>query len=236
MRREAVLRPILPLLAALALALPAAGAARASPLAALHPIERMAAHRSGTLVILYSGDGGWAAFDKGVAGQLNALGADVVGVDSFRYFLIGHSAQAGAGDLAALIETYAPRARGGRVVLAGYSFGAGALPALVSRLPAAARARIADLVLIAPGGRGELQFQPGDWFDRPALDAFPLAPLLAALRGLPMACLHGSDDTRNACARFDPAVIRSVRLAGDHHFNRDTAAVARAILAAGPQM
>lgn len=233
MRREAALRRLLPLLlAALAIALPAAAGTSARPLAALHPIERMAPHRAGTLVILYSGDGGWSAFDRGVADHLNAAGADVVGIDAFRYFLIGHSAQSDADDLAALIETYAQRTHDRRILLAGFSFGADALPAIVPRLPAATRAKVSGLVLIAPGDRGELQFQPGDWFDHPAREAFPLAPLLASLRGLPMTCLYGANDPHAACLGFDPAVIRPVRLAGDHHFNRDTAAVARAVLAA----
>lgn len=232
-RRAAATRPILLALAALVLATPAVAGTSAQRVAALHPIVQAAAHPTGTLVILYSGDGGWAAFDKGVAEHLNAGGASVVGVDALRYFLIGHSAQSDADDLAALIDAYAGRLHARHVVLAGFSFGADALTALVPRLPRATRARLDGLVLIAPQDRGELQFQPGDWIDRPAREAFPVAPLLASMRGLPMTCLAGAADRRNACDRFDPATIRTVRLPGDHHFNKDTAAVARAILAAG---
>lgn len=191
-----------------------------------------AAGRGDTLAVLYSGDGGWVALDQGVADEFSRAGVPVVGYDSLRYFMVRKAPQEAADDLALVLRHYMATWRRGRVILAGYSFGADALTAIVPRLPADLRARVRLVALVGAGARGELRFQPGDWFNHTAADAFPLAPALGGLKGMRTVCIYGARDPGAVCPSLPGGLIPSVRLNGDHHFDRSYAPVGEAILRA----
>lgn len=59
------------------------------------------------VVIVLSGDGGWAGLDKAVAAELNARGVPVVGWDSLRHFWDARTPDGAAHDLDRLIRYYA---------------------------------------------------------------------------------------------------------------------------------
>ena len=156
-------------------------------------------------------------------------GVPVVGYDSLRYFWNRRSPDEAAADLAAVLHRYMAEWGKTRVVLAGYSFGAGALPAIVERLPADLRSHIRLVALVGVSSAGEFKFQVGDWMNHLAPDAYPIAPVLETLKGLPMACFYGDREKHDACAEFPADAIRRVGLTGDHHFNGNSEAVAMAI-------
>ena len=201
----------------------------AARLPALPLVETPASGHGDTLAVVYSGDGGWSAIDRGLAQGLVEAGAPVIGIDSLRYFWTRRSPDEAAADLAAVLRRYMAAWGKSRIVLAGYSFGAGALPAIVEHLPADLRSRIRLVALVGVGATGELRFQVGDWLSHAAPDAYPIAPVLQDLKGTPMACFYGDREKHDACAEFPATVIRRVGLHGDHHFNGDYAAVAQAI-------
>jgi type IV secretory pathway VirJ component len=217
-------------LAAIALSLaPAAGAAAPGPLPV---VEVPARGNADTVAIFYSGDGGWAAFDRNLAAGLARQGVPTVGVDSLRYFRTRRSPDGAAADLAAIARRYMAAWRKPRILLVGFSFGADALPLIIPRLPPDLRASLRGVALISPGGSGELQFHLGSWLDRPGAAAVPLAPLLARLRGAPALCIYGDRDPASACGAFGPGLVRAMRVPGGHHLGGDFDALARAILRA----
>lgn len=227
-------RARLTLLAALVLAFPA-GARAAVPndrLAALKLVETPAARPGDTLAVLYSGDGGWGGLDRGVARTLARDGVPVVGFNSLRYFSGARSPQAAADDLAAAMRRYADLWGRRKVVLIGYSFGADALPAIIPLLPGDLRARVKGLVLVGTGPTGDLRFHPTSWLGLTEPDAYPIAPAVEALKGLPMTCIYGDKERHDVCASLPATTIRQVRLPGSHHFNGDYATLGQAVLKA----
>ena len=220
-----------------------AGSACAAPaptapdarLAALPLTVVPASGASDTLTVFYSGDGGWAAADQGMVGGLVHAGIPVVGVNSLRYFITRKSPDAAAADLALVLRHYMAAWGKERVVLAGYSFGAGALPLIVPRLPADLRARIRLVALVDPEKAAELQFWPGDWLNMAAADAPPIGPALVAMKGLPLVCIYGSAEPGAACASVPPGLGRSVQVPGGHHYGGDYSKVSQAILASLPR-
>jgi type IV secretory pathway VirJ component len=122
-------------------------------------------------------------------------------------------------------------------VLIGYSFGADALPAIIPRLPADVRSHISRLVLIGTGPNGDLQFHPVSWLNLAASDSFPVRPAidalpLGALTNLKITCVYGDKEKADICASLPDAEVAKIRLPGDHHFNRDYAALSAAVLSA----
>src|SRR5258706_184204 len=117
---------------------------------------------SDTLVVLVSGDGGWAKIDKDISAVLAATGMPVVGLNALQYFWTKRTPETAAADLDSLLTTYLANWRKSRVVLVGYSRGADVLPAMVARLPLEMRSKISLLALLGPSPRVQFEFHMTD--------------------------------------------------------------------------
>jgi type IV secretory pathway VirJ component len=206
----------------------------ATRLAHLPLIEVPALRRGDTLVILYTGDNGWAMFDRRLSAALADAGTPTVGVSTLRYFLQGRSQDEAAKDLAAIIDHYSRVWKRRSVVLVGYSYGADTLSLIAQDLPADARAKVRLLALISPADYANLTFRGASWFDLNLPGALPIAPALARLNGLPVICIRADRDPRAACSRLRPALVSETRLPGGHHYEGQEEAMAATILAAVP--
>src|SRR5437764_4886009 len=82
---------------------------------------------SDTLVVFVSGDGGWAAIDKGMSKVFAANGMPVAGLDALKYFWTKRTPNEASRDLGRIIDVALARYGKSRVVLAGYSRGADVL-------------------------------------------------------------------------------------------------------------
>jgi len=184
-----------------------------------------------TLAVLYSGDGGWAALDKGLADGLARGGLPVIGYNSLRYFASPRTPDTAAADLAAALRRQMAVWGKDRIVLVGFSFGANALPVIVPRLPADLRARIRLVALVSPGPTGDLHFTPTSWLNHGTSDAFPLPPAVAALRGQPVVCIYGDREAHATCPILP---VRRILLHGGHHYDGDYDSLTRTILQALP--
>lgn len=209
---------------------PARPLAAADPrLAALPLVELPASGAGDTMAVFYSGDGGWAGIDKGLASGFSKVGAPVVGYDSLRYFWNRRSPDEAAADLGAVMRHYMAVWGKSKVVLVGYSFGADALPTIVAHLPPDLRSHVRLVALLGLDTDGELEFHPTDWLDQNGPTAYPIAPVLAKLKGFPVVCLYGDQEQDAACPTFAAGLVHPIRLSGGHHFNGDYDSVGAAI-------
>jgi type IV secretory pathway VirJ component len=118
------------------------------------------------------------------------------------------------------------------VILAGYSFGADALPLIVEALPPEARARVRLVALVSPTDKTDMAFQGLSLIDLTLPNALALAPALLTLGQIPAVCIHAEHDPREACDRFPPQAISTASLPGWHRYKGQYEAVARIILSA----
>jgi type IV secretory pathway VirJ component len=170
-----------------------------------------------TLAILYSGDGGWAAADSGIARALSQQGVAVVGIDSLRYFSGAPTPAQASEDLASIIIKFGNLWERPKVVVAGYSFGAGAAPIITEGLPPPVRAKVKVVALISPLAWGSLRFSPSSWLDIAPRGAQPLPRVLASLKPTSVLCLYGDADRASACPTFPVGLVREAPLVGGHH-------------------
>lgn len=197
----------------------------------LTPVVSRAAPPTDLMAVFYSGDGGWAGLDRSVSARLAAAGIPVLGVNSLQYYWNARTPAQSARDLTRMITSYGAAWHRPRVVLIGYSFGAGALPSTVAALPPAIRTRVAKITLMGLPARGELEFHLADWLDASRAPAVATAPLVARLgKVLRVQCLRGAQESDSACPAIPPGHAQQVVLPGGHHFAGNDAAVARAIL------
>lgn len=195
----------------------------------LIPAQPSSANRD-VMAIIYSGDGGWVGIDRDVAEELSKAGIPVVGVDSLSYFWTART-PAGAGkNLGQLIEAFSAHWRRPRVLLIGYSFGAGAMPAMIGQLSVVTRKKIAKVALLGFSSTADLQFHLGSWLDIGSDNSLPTIPAVTRLRGLPMLCIRGQEEDDSACGQIPPGIAQQYVVPGGHHFDRNAPLLAQIIL------
>lgn len=194
------------------------------------PLVTVDARRPGdTLVILLTGDGGWAGLDRALSSALAANGMAVIGWDSLRYYWTPRTPDAAARDLARILAHYRSALKRQRIVLIGYSFGAEVLPFLATRLPAELKAHIGKVVLLGASPQAHFEFRLTDWLGRTEA-GLDVASEVARLAGMSVLCVHGAKEHDSLCPRLGATMARSLTLPGGHHFDGDYPALARLIL------
>jgi type IV secretory pathway VirJ component len=181
-----------------------------------------------SLVLFFSGDGGWASLDEEVAEHLVSQGVGVVGVSSLRYFWQAKTPAQVATDIRRLAAVLG---RAGRPVFAGgFSFGAEVVPVALKEWSATERRTLAGLVLIAPGPSASFEIDPLDWIRKPAEN--PETRVAAAIRVDTVAtlCLSGAAEDDSPCPTLAGApMVRVARLPGSHHFDSNYSAVGETV-------
>ena len=187
------------------------------------PLIEIAPPRLGEpLAIFVSGDGGWRAIDRRIAEGLNARGYGVVGLISPRFFARRRTAEESASALQRIVEHYALVWRAPKVIVVGYSRGAGVLPFMINRLSARSRSRIATVALIG--------LEPTIGFQLIATQPeIPVRGELEQLRGKRVLCFYGINERDSLCRQLSPSLVTPIAEPGAHHFTGNYDDVARAI-------
>jgi type IV secretory pathway VirJ component len=199
-------------------------------------IENPTPHGStDTLVLLMSGDGGWAGIDKHLAQALNTQGLPVLGWDSLSYFWKKRTPEETARDVERALTHYLEAWGKQKVVLVGYSRGADLMPAITARLSPALRERVVLVALVAPGKGAEFEVHITDLFGGGG-HTTPVLPEVESLGGKPVLCLYGDAESSESLCPLLTNVpgAKAVMLKGGHHFDGDYARVARTIIDALP--
>lgn len=196
-------------------------------------IELPAAHPTGMMAIVISGDGGWRDLDKTIAEELQKDGVSVIGWDSLRYFWSERSPQQTSNDLARVLKTYTTRWQADHVALIGYSFGADVMPFAYNRLPDAVRAKVSLISLLGFAPSADFQIRVTGWLGMPASDkALQVQPEFARLPPKIVQCFYGEHEEDTLCPTLTKTGVEVIRTSGDHHFGHDYAALEKRILGA----
>jgi type IV secretory pathway VirJ component len=196
-------------------------------------VERPSQLRSDTFAVVVSGDGGWRALDRDLTSVLNAHGVSVVGLVAPDFFAERKTANESALALSTLIRDYTRRWHRSRVILIGYSRGAGVLPFMVSRLPRAQRARISVVGLLGLDPGIDFHYTPKVLFANADDDLFvPVRPELNKIRDTRVLCVAGAGDKDAMCRTLTPALAETVLVPGGHHFGGNYRMIAERILKA----
>jgi type IV secretory pathway VirJ component len=222
------------------LAAPAADQADSPSVAGLPVIELPApGSTSDVLVLLLSGDGGWADLDKTFGETFQKKGLSTVGFDCLKYFWKTRQPDEVSQTIETVMRHYLHAWNKKRVVFAGFSFGACWLPFLVNRLPADLLARIEFCVLLGPSDFVNVEIHVMDWMGderRPgALEVLPEALKI----GKPLLCVYGTEEEDAVCPRLKGGNVTVLPMPGDHHYNYHydpvIAAIFKKIAAPEPQ-
>lgn len=113
-------------------------------------IELPADIKHDAMAIVLSGDGGWRDIDMTLAGILQDKGIPTVGLDTLRWFWKARTPDETADEITQLIDAYTEKWGVEHVLLIGYSFGAGVIPAAFLAMPPEEQAKVVRISLLAP--------------------------------------------------------------------------------------
>lgn len=182
------------------------------------------------LVVLLTGDGGYAGLDRDLVTELTGAGVPVVALSTLKYFWRERTPDEAARDLGRLIGYYTRAWHRDHVLLVGYSFGANVLPFMVSRLPADTRAMVESMNLLAPATQASFEIHVADWIPGSVPRGMPVLPEFDHLRSMPVLCLYGAEEGDSLCTHLETSRSRALRLPGGHHFSGDAARLAQEVL------
>jgi type IV secretory pathway VirJ component len=185
----------------------------------------------GIAAVLFSGDMGFHIGMAGaVAAKLAEAGIPVLGVNSLTFFRTERSPAETARLVGTAIAQASRLTHRPRILLIGQSYGADILPTGFAGVAAPLRSRVALLALVVPGETVALQASPASLLpvSAPARDALPAAARLGATSTL---CVYGAEQSDSLCARLHLPNMARAALPGGHFLHRDSAAVARVLLA-----
>lgn len=188
---------------------------------------RAAKSTSNTVAIILSGDGGWADIDERVGESLQAHGVDVVGVDMQNYL---HSAkrtpQSIGRDVSRIARRYMGLWRKQNVALIGYSRGSDLAPFAANNLEPDIRPHLKLIAMLALLERASFTYHFSDlWRTTSGKDDIPILPQLEALKGLPMLCVYGKEESESLCRTAPAGLMTVVARNGKHHFDGNYAAL-----------
>jgi type IV secretory pathway VirJ component len=181
--------------------------------------------RAGYLVLFLTGDGGWRKIDATIARRLNAAGVPVVGFLSNRYFRRPYDPDQFARDVERVLAQQTADTGVSRVLLAGYSRGADAIPVLLARMKPESRRHVVGAVLLGPSRRSRLRVGRG----ARAAPRIDIAGESAHIGGMPLLCVQGTRERDGLCEVLGPRA-EQLRFAGSHHFGGRYVEIADAIL------
>jgi type IV secretory pathway VirJ component len=184
---------------------------------------------SDTLVVLVSGDGGWAAIDKAIARVMADNGMPVAGLNALQYFWTKRTPEESSRDLQSIITTYSTRWNKPRVIVIGYSRGADVLPAMINRMPADVQSKIRLIALLGPSPTVEFEFHVADWL-RDKKAGYAVRPELERIRTRKVLCLWGEDDKDSLCNGLAQPNVHVITMKGAHHFDGGYEKLAHLIL------
>ena len=201
-------------------------------IAGLPLVEVRAPHEDPrTFAVMLSGDGGWAALDRGVSAELAAKGISTVGWDSLGYFWKARTPDEAAQDLTRVLRHYFDAWHKERVILIGYSFGADALPFMANGLPADLRPKVGLAAFLGLGRTAAFEFHLSDWLNTGrSADAPRVLPQIQALNWASRLCVFGADEEESLCPELTALGVQVHKVPGDHHFDGDYPGVADLIL------
>ena len=194
------------------------------------PADTAAARGRDLLVLHITGDGGWGVTDRGLARELAAVGIPVVGLNSLRYFWKARTPDETANDVARVLRHFLQAWHKSRIVLVGYSFGADALPFVVSRLPADLREKVTLVVFLGLSSEADFQFHVGSWVGVTSGKSLPVLPEVEKLRGVPMLCFYGRNESDALCRDLDSTLVRGVVQDGGHRIGSNFQGIVKEML------
>ena len=184
------------------------------------------------LAVIVTGDNGWKSIDREIAESLNRAGISVIGIVVPPFLAERRTPAEAAREFTTTLRSDFRRRHAERLLLFGYSRGAGVLPFLANRLPVDLRERIDAIVLIGLEPNIDFKYAPRLLFSR--IDDELTIPVLPEVRRLTteVLCVRGNREVGSLCPELQGKNVVQIVAPGTHHLSGSRAELSMRILSA----
>ncbi|MGJ1385226.1 AcvB/VirJ family lysyl-phosphatidylglycerol hydrolase [Sphingobacterium spiritivorum] len=195
------------------------------------PMKEWQGNTKVPFILFFSGDGGLNTFSSNLCSTLANKGYGISAVDSKKYFWNKKSPQQLANDMAVYLHKILDKRPNTQFVIAGFSFGADAVPFLVNRLPADLKNKLYRAIMIEPSTSTDLEIHLADMVGRSRVKrSLDVIAEINKIENTQTLLLMGNDTRDFPSSQLITKHLRIQVLKGDHHFDGHEDEVANAVI------
>lgn len=172
------------------------------------------------LIFYVSGDGGWNDFSASFAKQLSQKGFTIIGLDARKYFWSEKTPQQATADISQSLNYYLKQFEKNNFILTGYSFGAGIVPFVASRLSEDLKLKLKSVVSLSPDLSADFEIHVSDMLgfkkDKEKYDVLAEEKKIAIYNPI---CFFGDKEDKPVTNAFKQAGLKTIILPGNHHYS-----------------
>jgi type IV secretory pathway VirJ component len=182
------------------------------------------------LVFFISGDGGWIKTDVEVSKLLNQHGMPVIGLNALKYFWKEKIPEESTIAFSEIIEQYLKLWHRNSFILVGYSFGAGVVPFITTRLQDPIKSLLRGIYCFSPEEKGNFKIRLSDFLYRKFGGKYNVLQELKKITLVKPVCAFGKEENTSIRKNFLSSGLRVVILPGNHHYDEKYIRVANVII------
>jgi type IV secretory pathway VirJ component len=176
--------------------------------------------KNAPIVLLFSGDGGWFAFEQNIAEKLGAYGIPTIGIDTKKYFWTRKTPEKTASDIAEVLNFYGLEWGKTKFIIMGYSQGAEIVPFLVTHFPDVLKSKVISAVMLSPATTTDFEIHITNMIGLGSrqntysvIDEINKMPKTNAL------CIFGDGERTSIPGLLKGTPIKISFIPGDHHYH-----------------
>lgn len=194
------------------------------------PVKQWTAAGEKPFVFFISGDGGVRHFFADLCQDIHQAGYTVAALDANGFFWNKKSPQQAAELISAYLQGQLSQRPNVKLVLAGYSFGADAVPFIVNALPLALRQKLLTVLLLSPSASTDLEIHVADMFMEGRKRSMDVAQAINHMGETKTVTIMGSEERHFPVANITLKNYTNEIIPGGHHFDGHPDLVARTML------
>jgi type IV secretory pathway VirJ component len=194
------------------------------------PVKQWTASDQKPFVFFISGDGGVRHFFADLCQDIHQAGYTVAALDAHGFFWNRKSPQQAAGLIAGYLQGQLAQRPNVRLVLAGYSFGADAVPFIVNAMPFELRQKLISVLLLSPSASTDLEIHISDMFLEGRKRSLDVAQAVNHMGEVKTVTILGSEEHQFPVTAIRLKNYTNEVIPGGHHFDGRPDLVARTML------
>jgi type IV secretory pathway VirJ component len=196
----------------------------------LFPVKQWTSAGEKPFVFFISGDGGVRHFFADLCQDIHQAGYTVAALDANGFFWNRKSPQQAAEMIASYLQEQLSQRPHAKLVLAGYSFGADAVPFIVNALPVDLKQKLSSVLLLSPSASTDLEIHIADMFVEGRKRSMDVAQAINHMGETKTVTIMGSEEHHFPVADIRLKNYTNEVIPGGHHFDGRPDLVATAML------
>ena len=184
--------------------------------------------KNAPIVLLFSGDGGWFAFEQNIAEKLGEYGIPTIGVDTKKYFWNRKTPEKTAADIAEVLNFYGLEWGKTKFIIMGYSQGAEIVPFLVTHFPDVLISEVISAVMLSPATTTDFEIHITNMIGLGSRqNTYSVIDEINKMPKITTLCIFGDGEKNPVPGLLKGTQVKISLIPGDHHYHGNAALIVK---------